>query len=295
MSLVEGSVLLDKAEGISSHNALHAVKRTFRESKVGHSGTLDPFASGLLIALVGRLTKLSGWVTQLDKTYEAVFRFGTETDTLDPEGEITARAAVPSLETIERFASGFRGAIRQTVPAYSAVHVGGERAYRRARAGERLSLPERTVHVRDIMILDWAPPDLSIRIQASSGTYIRAIARDLGRQSGSVAYVAALRRTSVGAFSVDEAVGGSSEVGADDLLPAYDFVSRLPGFSRAFVSQKDAARVRNGGILRRAGIRFEHGADAADGESVAVFDEQRRLLAVGSFEVDRFRYRFACG
>ncbi len=295
MSFADGAIFLDKANGISSHSALGAVKRAFFGAKVGHSGTLDPFASGLLVVLVGRLTKLSDWITQLDKTYEAIFRFGTQTDTLDPEGEVIASAAVPSLATIERSVCGFLGTIRQTVPAYSAVHVDGERAYRRARAGERVALPERTVHIRDFTILDWTPPDLSARIQASSGTYIRAIARDLGRECDSVAHVVALRRTAVGPFTVEQAVPGGDGLGSEHLLPAYDFLSQLSRFSRTIVGPADATTIRNGGLLMRTSIRFEDGADPADGEPVAVFSDERRLLAVGSFESGRFRYRFVCG
>ncbi len=295
MSSADGAILLDKARGISSHNALGAVKRTFRGAKVGHSGTLDPFASGLLIVLVGKLTKLSGWITGLDKTYEADFYFGTETDTLDPEGEVIASAAIPSFDEIERSLGGFRGTIQQTVPAYSAVHVDGERAYRRARAGEQVSLPERTVHIRDITILDWAPPKLSVRIQASSGTYIRAIARDMGKKCNSVAYVAMLRRTAVGPFSVEQAVSGDGPPGIHDLLSAYDFLSQLPSFSRAIAGPDTAKVIRNGGVLPRTSLRFEEGFDPADGEPVALFDGERRLLAVGSFESGRFRYRFVCG
>lgn len=189
-------ILVDKAAGISSHDAVAAARRRLgRGVKVGHAGTLDPFATGLLIVLVGRATRTQRFFMALEKTYEVQARFGARSSTGDPEGEITETGRVPSgdLELPT-------GLVRQRPPAYSAVKVGGERAYRRARRGEEVATPEREIVVQEFSELSREGDRRRFRIRCGSGTYVRALIADLGD-----AYCTALRRTAIGPFEVTDA------------------------------------------------------------------------------------------
>lgn len=206
--MTSGILLLHKPTGISSAKALYPVKRRFEKRKIGHTGTLDPFASGLLVVLVGQATKLSRFFLALDKRYSATIAFGVETSTLDPEGEISFTAPLPSIETVRHALSQFTGTIQQVPPDHSAVKVNGRRAYQRARRGEEVQLSPRSV---DVYSLDMTPTEDSsvweMQLHCGSGTYVRAIARDIGRSAGSAAYVTRLERTQVGPFCLSDAVG----------------------------------------------------------------------------------------
>lgn len=199
-----GILLLNKPGGPSSARVLGPLKRRFSTRKIGHTGTLDPFASGLLVVMVGTATRLSSWFTRLDKRYTAMVRFGEETDTLDPEGNVLIRRPVPDPHDIERVVPEFIGRIQQTPPAYSAVHVDGERAYERARRGEQVEIPPRMVDVHEIVMQAVTPDRYRMEISCGSGTYIRSLARDIARAVGSAASLESLERTAVGPFSVME-------------------------------------------------------------------------------------------
>ena len=239
-----GLILLDKPAGQSSFSALGNVKRVLGTRKVGHAGTLDPFATGLLVALSGRLTRLVPLMTALDKEYVAVVRTGEETDTLDPEGEVVARADVPGIEALARAAGAFRGEIEQVPPAYSAVKIDGRRAYARARSGEAPLMPSRRVTVHSLDILDWKAPDLTVRVRCSKGTYVRSLARDIAAAAGSRGYCVSLRRTAVGPFRVDEAVT-PADFGPDRLLGPAAALERL-GVPVRTVGSDLAAALRTG-------------------------------------------------
>jgi tRNA pseudouridine55 synthase len=200
---VSGLLLLDKKPGLTSFESLREVKKALGTSRVGHTGTLDKFASGLLLVLVGRALKLAPWFTRCDKEYEGTVRFGEETDTLDPEGAIIARGPVPSREALEEALGLFRGDILQAPPAYSAIHVEGRRASELARAGEAPEMKKRPVSVYSLELLSWEPPLAGIRVCCSSGTYIRSLARDLALAAGSRAHLTALRRKRVAGFSLE--------------------------------------------------------------------------------------------
>jgi tRNA pseudouridine55 synthase len=192
---MEGVLLIDKPVGLSSHDVVAAIRRSLGGVKTGHAGTLDPFASGLLIVLIGRATKLQAEFMGLPKRYETVARLGSRSSTGDPEGEILTTGRMPpdppSLPT---------GEIRQCPPAHSAVKVKGERAYKRARRGESFQMPERIVTVHRFEQL-WREGDRAgFLIECSSGTYVRSLIADLGD-----AYCLALRRTAIGPFEVDRA------------------------------------------------------------------------------------------
>ncbi|MEM8883743.1 MAG: tRNA pseudouridine(55) synthase TruB [Planctomycetota bacterium] len=201
-----GLVVIDKQAGESSAAALRPLKaEAGRKTKVGHAGTLDPFATGVLLALVGDATRLSDLAMALPKTYEAVVQFGWQTDTLDPEGEIVAETDPGEPRDLAAVLPAFLGEIEQQPPAYSALKVDGERAYRLARRGEAPELKARRVRVDaiDVLAVDW--PHVTLRIRCGAGTYIRALARDIGAAFDLPASLTALRRTAIGPFAAEQA------------------------------------------------------------------------------------------
>jgi tRNA pseudouridine55 synthase len=201
---VSGLLLLDKKPGLTSFESLRELKKALGTSKVGHTGTLDKFASGLLLVLVGRALKLAPWFTRCDKEYEGIVRFGAETDTLDPEGAIVAQGPIPSREKLEEALNLFRGDILQAPPAYSAIHVEGRRASELARAGKAPEMKKRAVSVYSLELCSWDPPRAGIRVRCSSGLYVRSLARDIALVVGSRAHLVSLRRTRVAGFSVKD-------------------------------------------------------------------------------------------
>ncbi|XP_060085363.1 tRNA pseudouridine synthase B-like [Ylistrum balloti] len=200
-------IFLNKSSGITSHTAIKKIQEILQCKKIGHSGTLDKFASGLVIVLLNKATKLSSFFLTQNKSYHAEIYFGIETDTLDPEGKPIRRGAVPSLSDISCvLADYFSGSIEQVPPLYSAVHVHGKRASSLARQGYSPALNSRKVCIHSYSIVKYAAPLLSILFTVSSGTYIRAIARDLGVLCNSAAYLHALQRTSIGNIQLTDAV-----------------------------------------------------------------------------------------
>ena len=199
---------IDKPEGWTSHDVVAVVRGVLGTKRVGHGGTLDPQASGLLPVLVGAATKFADRVHEATKVYDALVRFGTETATDDREGAVTREGDAPMLveATIEPALAALRGVISQVPPQYAALKVGGRTAYARARSGETVALAARTVQVFRLDVIEISPPDLRLLVVCSSGTYVRAIARDLGRGMGSAAHLAALRRLAVGALEARDAL-----------------------------------------------------------------------------------------
>ena len=207
---MEEIIFVDKPSGMSSFGAVARVRRILSQReghkvKVGHTGTLDPFATGLLILLAGKATKKAPELTKKDKVYEATIRLGATSTTGDPEGEITETGAkLPTREEIEAVLPQFRGEIQQTPPAFSAIKVNGQRAYKLARAGKDVEIPSRTVTIYELGILDYDAPLLKIRTHVSSGTYIRTLAEDLGKALGCGAYCTELRRTKIADYDIAE-------------------------------------------------------------------------------------------
>jgi tRNA pseudouridine55 synthase len=204
---LSGLLLLNKSPGITSFQALGAVKKAFSTNKVGHTGTLDKFASGLLLVLVGRAVKLASLFDQCDKHYQGIIRFGIETDTLDPEGVSVAEGELPSLEQLQWALPGFRGNILQAPPAYSALHIAGERASALARAGKTVEMQKRPVTIHELELISYRPPEAVIRVHCSKGTYIRSLARDIALAAGSRGHLIALNRTQVAGFFLSDAQG----------------------------------------------------------------------------------------
>lgn len=205
-------ILVDKPAGISSFGAVARIRRQLTQQaghriKVGHCGTLDPFATGLLILVSGRYTKRAQEFSKLDKVYRATIRLGAISTTGDPEGEIEPCQVnhIPAESEIRAVLAKFTGQITQTPPAYSAIKVNGRRAYQLARAGQLVDLPSRQVQVYDLKLLDYHYPDLTIETHVSSGTYIRSLAADIGQALGTGAYTASLRRLKIADYSVDQA------------------------------------------------------------------------------------------
>jgi tRNA pseudouridine55 synthase len=208
----EKIILIDKPAGMSSFGVVARVRRKLRDElgkkiKVGHTGTLDPFATGLLIILAGKATKKSDEFLKKDKVYEATVKLGETSTTGDIEGEIEKVSdKVPTLDDIKKACDKLTGEIMQTVPAYSAVKINGERAYKLARKGKEVEMPTRKVTIYELEILDYTYPNLKIRTHVSSGTYIRTLGEDIGKLLGTGAYLTALRRTKIANFSVEDAL-----------------------------------------------------------------------------------------
>ena len=269
-----GVLLVAKPAGVTSHDVVERIRSSElgRGRKVGHAGTLDPFATGLLLILIGRATRCQQYLLSLPKRYRAVARFGATSDTGDPDGEITATGVTVDREQVEAGLVGLRGAISQRVPMTSAVKVGGERLYRKARRGEQIETPVRTVNISRLELQDFDQSGQSaeLDVECSSGTYVRQLVADLGQFCGAGAYCAGLERTAIGPFEL---------VNADE--------QRLIGLSEALaflpergLTDEEARLVRNG-VAVPAGPAIEPGAPVrltSGGELLAVAELDGDLL-----------------
>ena len=248
--LSDGVLVVDKEEGETSFSVVRKVKKLLKVSKVGHAGTLDPFATGLLLVLVGQGTKLSPYLMAGDKTYLGTLTLGTETDTLDRTGRVTAVKPVPKLdpELIRERARAFVGETEQTPPSFSALKVQGKRAYSLARKGLPVSLEKRRVRIMELAVLSLDLPDVTFRVVCSSGTYVRTLAADLGMELGVGAHLKALRRTAIGPYGVEDALrsgdmGASAEAVKKRIIPLR---RALPHFTEVEVDERTAFQVRKG-------------------------------------------------
>lgn len=277
----DGLLLVDKPAGVTSHDVVLAARRAFGEKRVGHAGTLDPFATGLLVLLFGRATRLLPHLDGVPKEYEAVIAFGRETDTDDLGGATVREASAPTDEAIEAAIPQLTGTLQQLPPAYSAKRVNGRRAYDAARAGVALELAPSVVEVFEWRDLRREGDTLCATISCGGGTYIRALARDLGRLTGSAAHLAALRRTRSGPFHVRDAVAlDELRAGRAHLRPALD---ALPSIPRVVLEEADAERVMRG-------IAIDRRDSAAEVSRAALVDPRSgALLALA--EVDGMRWQ----
>ncbi len=208
MNNVSGVLVVDKPVGLTSHDVVQIVRRGTGIRRAGHTGTLDPRASGVLVVLLGPAVRLSEFVSAEDKRYQATIHLGSSTDTYDSEGVISG-PDVPvdiSQEDFEELLKGFEGEIEQTPPAYSAVKVQGRKAYEMARKGEDVELEPRIIQVHSLELLEWALPEVVVDVHCSSGTYVRSLANDIGVQLGVGAHLSGLRRTKSGHFTLKDAV-----------------------------------------------------------------------------------------
>lgn len=282
--MTDGIILLDKPPGKTSFEALGAVKRTLGTRKVGHAGTLDPFAEGILVAMAGAYTRLAGFASALEKEYLATIRFGEQTDTLDPEGKRVAEGPVPDGESLRGALEGFVGRINQVPPAFSAVHIAGRRAYEAARKGEQVSIAPRPVTIHSIQLLDFTGADAVVRVCCSRGTYIRSLARDIAARLGTCAYLTGLRRTRIGGFLVEQAVAPELFDPAVHLLPASRFFATA-GLGSAVLKEPWVQKALRGMPL--SDLAFEQ--PPVDG-TFGAFSPTGRLVAMAERRAGGFRY-----
>ena len=275
---LHGLLVLDKPAGITSRDAVNRAQRSLpRGTRVGHTGTLDPLATGVLVLCIGNATRLAEYVQRMPKTYRAGIVLGARSDTDDADGTITPTppAAGPSREQVADALRSFIGTIEQVPPAFSAAKVTGRRAYSIARAGQSVDLAPRRVTIHGIDLLAYAFPRLELEVRCGRGTYIRALARDLGERLGCGGYIESLRRTRVGCFDVATALSleERSETARRSLLPTALAVTDLP---RLVLTEVEILRVRQGQAVPLGGR-------AGAGEA-ALLDERSDLVGVG--EVD---------
>jgi tRNA pseudouridine55 synthase len=294
MSETDGLLLLRKPAGLTSFAALNTIKKKLGTKKVGHTGTLDKFAEGLLVVLTGRYTRLAPLVSGMDKNYDCLFEFGAETETLDPEGEIIRRQAPPDRDTLFGAVKKFIGPIMQRPPLFSAVHVNGKRAYERAIRGESLELRERPVTIYAFDIKAYDPPFLACGIKCGKGTYIRSLARDLGRACSSCAYVKELTRTMVGPFHLDEAVFPADFTPALSLKKNQDFLEQLIPGKSLVVKDGYCDSLRMGKPLDDEFFDTPPASRNAVEGPVLVFTIQGDLAAVIEKNKNGYAYRFVC-
>lgn len=256
---MKGILLVDKPPRLTSHDVVDRIRKASGIRRVGHTGTLDPAATGLLILCLGPATRLSEFLTGLDKVYEGTMRLGVVTDSYDLDGEVSAQNDVPPLavEAIEKCFAQFTGDILQMPPMVSAVKVGGERLYKKARKGEEVERPARPVTVHEFEIQGFESPDIHFRLRCSRGTYARSLCHDIGQLLGCGAALAALRRTAVGSHSVENAAT------LDALRTRGDVQSRLLPLEQALdlpevtVNRSRERIVISGGALKREDLLAE--------------------------------------
>jgi len=262
----EGILLIDKPSGVTSHDVVDAVRRALGTRKVGHAGTLDPMATGLLVIGVGRATRLLRFLGDLSKTYEGTGVLGMRTTTLDAEGEVTATATVEvSREELERACRALEGESLQRPLAYSAVKVGGRKLYEAARRGETLEAEPRPIRVDRFEVLAFAPPRFDFRVTCSGGTYVRVLVADVGEALGCGAHLAALRRTAIGPFRVEDA---RPPADPGEPLPLERAVAHLPAVR---LEPEEATAAANGSILAPAGIDGPYAVLGPDGRLIGIW------------------------
>ena len=283
-----GLVLLNKPSGITSFRVLNILKKKLNSGKVGHTGTLDKFAEGLMLVLTGKMTKLAPFFSNMDKEYTGVFKFGEETDTLDPEGKIINTSDIPELAIIEENINTFIGDIMQRPPDFSAVHINGRRAYKLAVSGHRPDLPERPVKVYNFRITEWNKPFLRVRVKCSKGTYIRSLARDLGIACGSRAHVTSLSRTKVGSLDVKDSVSPDNFDPEQNIISGLQLFNFIPEIGIAIVNDTQAKKILNGiavSLWFNMGLEFDEGP-------TALFDSKENFLALVEKNGNMMKYRF---
>jgi tRNA pseudouridine55 synthase len=254
---------------VTSHDVVDVVRRGLGTRKVGHAGTLDPMATGLLLIGVGRATRLLRFLGNLPKTYEGTLRLGIETTTLDADGDVVRETAVEVAEPEVRDAMrALVGESLQRPPAYSAVKVGGRKLYEAAREGGSLEAEPRPVRVDVFDLLSFDPPDAAFRVTCSGGTYVRVLAADVGAALSCGAHLTSLRRTAIGPYAVDDAVAPD---GAGEPLPIDAVVGHLP---RLDLDAEEALAASHGRPLGPAGLTGPYGVFGPDGRLIGVYEDE---------------------
>ncbi|MDX9897956.1 MAG: tRNA pseudouridine(55) synthase TruB [Spirochaetia bacterium] len=288
---LSGFAILDKPEGITSFRFLSQLSRKLGSTvKSGHAGTLDSFATGVLVCLFGRYTRLSDYFMSAVKGYEADILFGEETDTLDPGGTVVAMAAIPTLEALESSLENFRGEILQSPPAYSAVHIDGERASERARKGQDVEPVARPVRIDSLELLSYEEGTARIRVACSKGTYIRSLARDIALACASRGRLSRLRRTFSGPFTLSEAMP-QEDFGPASLKTMSLADAKGLGLEPLTLDTEDVKGFSNGLPLSRLNV-----SRSLSGKGPrAVFSNEGTLLGILTLSGKEWKYAFVLG
>ena len=283
-----GVLVVDKAKGPTSHDVIASLRRLLQLRRIGHCGTLDPLASGVLVVCLGRYTRLNRWLSGTDKEYEAEIRLGAVSDTGDAEGPIHYQAdcSPPDDHSVAQALRNFTGAIDQVPPAHSAVKVAGVRSYKRARRGDEVVLKSRRVHIYAMELLSYNFPRLKARIHCSAGTYIRSLAADLGHVLGTGAYLAELRRLCAGGLGLDKALT-LDQVAS---LSSAGQIEKALVHPRQALSELEAVELNEGKLIDFVhGKAIEHPAGTGPREVCAVFDAAETLFGLARWEKGALR------
>ena len=285
MSL-SGVLVIDKPTGMTSHDVIDRLRKILHTRKIGHAGTLDPSAGGVLVACVNKATKVAGFLTEYDKEYIGVIQLGITTDTYDGEGKITRieEDLKISPDEIKRTVLSFKGKIEQTPPLYSAIKYQGKKLYQYARSNQEVERKKREVEIKELEILEINIPYVKLRISCSKGTYVRSLAHDVGEKLGCGAYLYSLRRTRVGPFKLEDALSlekiadaqGDGKI-SDVLIPIEKALTHLPS---VVTNEWFAARVEHGIPLESKSVLSVEG-DFDSNKTIAVKNEQGEIIALG--------------
>jgi tRNA pseudouridine55 synthase len=277
---------VNKPAGLTSHDVVARIRRTYRLKKVGHAGTLDPLATGILIVCIGGATRLSEYVMRSDKRYHAVIHLGISTDTYDAEGKIQATrdASTVTRAYVEAQLQLFLGHIRQTPPMYSAIKTGGKKLYEIARTGRSIERAARAVWIGELTLLDWSPPRFTLAVLCSAGTYVRSLAFDLGEMLGVGAHLAALTRTASGSFGLEQSVA------VDELLSCADWTRYLisPRLALAELQSLDLSAAESASVLHGRSIPAASIDERRD-QPVLAYAPDGRPVAIVRLEGDQWQ------
>jgi tRNA pseudouridine55 synthase len=280
---MNGIVIVDKPAGCTSHDVVQRVRKALRQRSVGHAGTLDPLATGVLVVAVGEATKLVSHLQSDDKRYEVTIALGAQTDSLDADGEITETAEVPPLDvaTVERALEPFLGRHPQEAPKLSAIKVEGTPLHRRMRRGEDVEAPVREVELYEATVEDLQRDSLRLSLHCGKGFYVRSLARDLARSLGTLGHVKSLRRTASGAFSIDSGLYGdqmTAEAIAARLIPLKAACGAL---TRVELTEEGVAHARHGRPIRPEVVLGDAWKEASPEEALALFAPDGEPVALG--------------
>lgn len=278
---MNGVLVVDKPRGITSFDVVREVRRALGVKKVGHTGTLDPMATGVLPVCVGEATKIAQFITEATKSYDATVKLGATTDTLDAEGKVLETRPVPEMsrERLEAALQRFRGSFEQVPPMYSAIKIGGKRLYELARAGEEVERQARSVTVFELLLRDFSADEVKLSVTCSKGFFVRSLAADLGEALGCGAHLVALRRTQSGPFKLAQAMplDEVKALGAGRLVAMNDALVDLPVVQ---LSELEAGRARHGGVVEVSPtLKGLHRVLAPDGALLALADAVKGRLS----------------
>lgn len=279
---MDGIAVINKPAGMTSHDVVARMRKLAGQRRVGHAGTLDPAATGVLPVLLGQATRVSEYLSESGKAYRATIRFGVETDSYDADGRVTSELPVEiSRDDIERVLPGFLGEQNQIPPVYSAIKRGGTPLYALARAGESVEVQPRRVTIHALRVIAWELPDLTLDVECGKGTYIRSLAHDLGQRLGPGAHLAGLIRTRSGPFTLDQALTleefGAAVANGTWRDKVYAADEALLGWLAAILGDASATRLRTG---QRLTLPLHAGVLPADGELVRAYSVTGRFLGI---------------